>query len=80
MQKFPGDGTVREFILVELFVPTPESDVYIPLSYYNSGRRGNDIQHLEKDEIIADVLREYERFINIAADESNEILMLDREG
>jgi len=70
---------VSQYIIDEDNAPTPESDVYVPLSYYNSGRRGNDIQHLEKDEIIADVLREYERFINIASDENSEILMLDRE-
>ncbi len=70
---------VSQYVIDEDNAPTPESDVYIPVSYYNSGRSGNDIQHLEKEEIIADVLREYERFINIAADEKNDILMLDRE-
>ncbi|MCR5762911.1 MAG: BCCT family transporter [Treponema sp.] len=70
---------VSQYIIDEDNAPTPESDVYIPVSYYNSGRGGNDIQHLEKEEIIADVLREYERFINIAADEKSEILMLDRD-
>jgi len=70
---------VSQYIIDEDNAPTPESEVYIPMSYYNSGRTGNDIQHLEKEEIIADVLREYERFINIAADENSEILMLDRD-
>ncbi len=70
---------VSQYVIDEDNAPTPESDVYIPLSYYNSGRGGNDIQHLEKEEIIADVLREYERFINIAADERSDILVLDRE-
>ncbi len=70
--------SVSQYIIDEDNAPTPESDVYIPLSYYNNGRSGNDIQHLEKEEIIADVLREYERFMNIAADEKSEILMLDR--
>ncbi len=70
---------VSQYIIDEDNAPTPESDVYVPMSYYNSGRTGNDIQHLEKDEIIADVLRYYERFINIASDEKSEILMLDRD-
>lgn len=69
---------VSQYVIDEDNAPTPESDVYIPVSYYNNGRSGNDIQHLEKEEIIADVLREYERFINIASDENNDILMLDR--
>ncbi len=70
---------VSQWIIDEDNAPTPESDVYVPVSYYNSGRGGNDIQHLGKDEIISDVLREYERFINIAADERSGILVLDRE-
>jgi len=70
---------VSQYVIDEDNAPTPESDVYIPVSYYNSGRSGNDIQHLEKEEIIADVLREYERFINIASDEKSEILILDRD-
>jgi len=70
---------VSQYVIDEDNAPTPESDVYIPMSYYNNGRNGNDIQHLEKEEIIADVLREYERFINIAADEKSEILIMDRD-
>ncbi len=70
---------VSQYVIDEDNAPTPESDVYVPMSYYNNGRNGNDIQHLEKDEIIADVLREYERFINVAADEKNEILIMDRD-
>ncbi len=71
--------TVSQYIIDEDNAPTPESDVYVPMSYYNNGRTGNDIQHLEKEEIIADVLREYERFITIASDERSEIWMLDKE-
>lgn len=54
-----------------------ENIVYHPVTYYNDGRQGNDIQYLTKDEIIADVLREYERFLSLMADESNELLILD---
>jgi len=70
---------VSQYVIDEDNAPTPESDVYVPMSYYNNGRNGNDIQHLEKEEIIADVLREYERFINVAADEKSEILIMDRD-
>jgi len=70
---------VSQYVIDEDNAPTPESEVYVPVSYYNNGRSGNDVQHLEKEEIIADVLREYERFINVAADERSDILVLDRE-
>ncbi len=70
---------VSQYVIDEDNAPTPETDVYIPVSYFNSGRSGSDIQHLDRDEIITDVLREYERFISIAADERSEILILDRD-
>lgn len=71
---------VSQYLIDEDNAPTLDSDkVYIPVTYYNNGRKGNDIQHLEKDEIISDALREYERFITIAADERSELLVLDRD-
>lgn len=60
---------------------TPSVDVidtYVPVTYYNDGRRGNDIQYLTKEEIITDVLREYERFCSIVRNEQNELLVIDR--
>ena len=51
--------------------------VYVPLTYFNDGRVGYDIQYLTKDEIIADVLREYGRFIDIVSNENTEILVMD---
>ena len=53
-------------------------DRYVPVTYYNDGRRGNDIQYLTKEEIIADVLREYERFSSVIRNEQNEILIINR--
>lgn len=52
--------------------------MYVPVTFYNDGRRGNDIQYLTKEEIIADVLREYERFSSVIRNEQNEILIIDR--
>ena len=57
---------------------TPTDIVYLPITYYNSGRRGHDIQYLSKEELISDVLREYERFINIVLDVKNEMLITDK--
>lgn len=62
---------------------TPEVDSlrqYVPITYYSDGRAGNDIQYLGRDEIIADVLREYERFINVVADEKSAIVVADKDG
>jgi len=60
---------------------TPEIDnntQYLPITYFSDGRRGNDIQYLSKEEIIADVLREYDRFLSIIADEEKAMMFLDK--
>lgn len=60
---------------------TPQIDVekaYIPITYFNDGRKGNNIQYMTKNEVIVDVLREYERFISLISDDKNELLVIDR--
>jgi len=49
-----------------------------PLPIYSDGRTGNDIQYLSRDEIIADVLREYERYLSIIADEDKSMIYIDK--
>ena len=51
---------------------------YVPVTYYTDGRAGNDIQYLSKEEITADVLREYDRYISIIADERNAMVFVDK--
>jgi choline/glycine/proline betaine transport protein len=51
---------------------------YIPVTYYTDGRTGNDIQYLSQQEIMADVLREYDRYISIVADERNAMVFVDK--
>lgn len=60
---------------------TPDVDdgmQYVPVTYYTDGRAGNDIQYLSKEEITADVLREYDRYISIIADERNAMVFVDK--
>lgn len=60
---------------------TPDADnssQYIPVTYYSDGRTGNDIQYLSKDEIIADVLREYGRYISSISDDRNAMVFVDK--
>lgn len=61
---------------------TPDVDMddnksYIPVTYFTDGRSGNNIQYLTKDEIIADVLKEYERYISLASDTKNDLLNIE---
>jgi len=60
---------------------TPDVDnntQYLPVTYFSDGRTGNDIQYLGKDEIIADVLREYDRFLSIVSDDEKAMMFLDK--
>lgn len=71
--------SISNYMLEEDNAPDADSDQhYIPVTYYSDGRAGNDIQYLSKEEIIADVLREYERYISIVADEQKAMMFVDK--
>lgn len=56
---------------------TPDIDnekAYVPVTYFYDGRSGNNIQYMTKHEIIADVLKEYERYITLISDDKNELI------
>lgn len=75
----PEKQNISDYFIDDDNTPTIETiNMYVPVTYYNDGRRGNDIQYLTKEEIIADVLREYERFSSVIRNEQNEILIIDR--
>ncbi|MCI5851742.1 MAG: BCCT family transporter [Sutterellaceae bacterium] len=59
---------------------TPEVDsggAWRPVSYHNGGREGSTIEYLSREGIISDVLREYERFLALSADDRLELRMRD---
>lgn len=76
--------TMEERFLSEYIVDddnTPQTEdarFFVPITYYVDGRRGNDIEYLDTLEIIADVLREYERFIAITGNKESELLSIDK--
>jgi len=71
--------TISDYIAEEDNTPDVETDKqYVPVTYYTDGRTGNNIQYLTKEEIIADVLREYERYISLVSDEDNAMLFIDK--
>lgn len=70
---------MSDYFLNEDNMPHVEQDnVYIPVTYFNDGRKGNNIQYMTKEEIIADVLKEYERFMTLISDNKNEIIIRER--
>ena len=71
--------TISEYMIEEENTPNVDMETpYIPITYFNDGRKGNDIQYMTKEEVIADVLREYERFISLISDNKNELLIIDK--
>lgn len=68
--------TISETLINELNTPNIDSEtIFLPITYFGDHRKGYDIQYLSKDEIISDVLREYERFLNLGSDGTNDLLM-----
>ncbi|WP_322083592.1 BCCT family transporter [Burkholderia sp. BCC1972] len=48
--------------------------VYGIVTFFEDGRLGYDIEYLRGDEVIADVLRQYERYVSLAADTRTHLL------
>ncbi len=73
--------TVSDYLIEDDNTPEVETGVqYVPVTYYSDGRMGNDIQYLSRDEIIADVLREYERYLSIISDDEKSMMFVDKKG
>lgn len=71
--------SISDYIIGEDNTPDVDSNKqYLPVTYYTDGRMGYDIQYLNKEEIIADVLREYERYIRVVADEQKAMMFVDK--
>jgi len=71
--------SVSDYLVEDDNTPDVETGIqYIPVTYYSDGRTGNDIQYLSRDEIIADVLREYERYLSIISDDDKSMIFIDK--
>lgn len=70
---------ISDYLIDEDNTPTADSnEQFIPITYYSDGRMGNDIQYLSKEEIIADILMEYERYISLVSDEKKAMIFIDK--
>ena len=45
-----------------------------PITFFADGREGYDIQYLRQEELIADILRNYERYLSLNADQRTTLL------
>lgn len=75
------ESTPRELsdlVLGDDNLPNLEANtIYEPITYFLDGREGYDVQYMTKEELIADVLKQYERFINLAMDNTHSLMTAD---
>ncbi|MGE8397491.1 MAG: hypothetical protein ACN6NT_07810, partial [Comamonas sp.] len=45
-----------------------------PITFFADGREGYDVQYLRQEELIADILRNYERYLSVSADQRTALL------
>ncbi|MFZ7201988.1 BCCT family transporter [Avibacterium avium] len=50
------------------------SVTYQPMTYFADGRTGYDVQYMTRDELIADILRQYELYISLLGDVGQELM------
>lgn len=62
------------FILSEVAQDKEQRHVVEPITFFADGRQGYDIQYLRGEEVIADILRNYERYLSVSADQRAQLL------
>jgi choline/glycine/proline betaine transport protein len=67
-RKLPG------FMLTEVAQDEERRYVVEPVTFFADGRQGYDIQYLRGEELIADILRHYERYLSVSADRRTQLL------
>ena len=51
-----------------------DGDHCLPVTYFADGRAGYDIRYMTRDEVIADVLRQFERYLELSRQAGTELL------
>ena len=71
---------VSEFATENPAMPQINREVmYVPVSYFADGRIGYPVRYMKKEELIVDVLRQYDRFTKLATDKRHRLFLFDPE-
>ena len=71
---------VSDFAIKNDSMPQVDSEVvYVPMSYFEDGRTGYPVRYMKKDEIIVDILRQYDRFTKLVSDKKHKLFIFDTE-
>ncbi|ABN74297.1 BCCT family transporter [Actinobacillus pleuropneumoniae] len=66
---------VSEQLINDEHLPHIQNETtYEPLSYFFDGRNGYDVQYMTHNEIIADILKHYERYLSLLRDVGQELM------
>lgn len=66
--------TVSDYLVEEKNAPHIETNrIFIPVTYFGDDRPGYDIQYFTQQEIISDVMKQYERFLSLTSDKQNDL-------
>jgi choline/glycine/proline betaine transport protein len=67
---------ISDFLVKEENLPGIDvNKTYIPKTYFGDNRMGYNIEYFNKNEIIADALKQYERFLELSSDVKNEMFI-----
>ena len=53
---------------------TRHNVTYEPYTYFFDGRSGYDVQYMNRRELIADILKQYERYLNLLTNVGQELM------
>ncbi len=68
--------SVSNFLVDEDNLPeVQEKGAFFPKAYFGDTRESYDIQYFTKNELISDVLKHYDRFLDIVSEERNEMFV-----
>ena len=65
---------VSVYLVREAARSGPREEVFEPMTFFADGRTGYDVQYLRREEMIADILRHYERHRAVLADQRAQLL------
>lgn len=51
--------------------------IYIPASCFEDGRTGYSLRLMKKEELIVDILRQYDRFTRLASDKNHKLFIFE---
>lgn len=84
LRNFLYGVTYKEFdispvVVEDPFLPTINTGKnYEPICYFFDGRRGYSVKYMREDELISDILKQYERFIRMASDTKHNLYLFDK--